>query len=154
MHPGPRAVTALVVFLVLKLAGEAAFGEQRTAFERQWRGAAAIFLVLAGAVHLWGRHRRTADGATERAHRRRAAARPAFRVVTMPSLGADVVDGTVTRWFKRVGEEVRAGEPLAEVSTDKVDVEIPAEPTGVLREIRVGAGEAARVGATIAVIGR
>ena len=72
--------------------------------------------------------------------------------VAMPPLGRDVVEGTVTRWLKRAGDRVEAGEPLVEVSTDKVETEIPAGASGDLREIRVPAGRTAPIGTTIAVI--
>ena len=70
----------------------------------------------------------------------------------MPALGEEIVEGTVTRWLKRVGDRIGAGEPLVEVSTDKVDTEIPADVSGELREIRVPAGKTAPAGTTIAVI--
>jgi 2-oxoglutarate dehydrogenase E2 component (dihydrolipoamide succinyltransferase) len=70
----------------------------------------------------------------------------------MPALGEEITEGTVTRWLKQVGERVEAGEPLVEVSTDKVDTEIPADASGELQEIRVPAGKTAPVGTTIAVI--
>ncbi|WP_308439084.1 biotin/lipoyl-containing protein, partial [Streptomyces longispororuber] len=73
--------------------------------------------------------------------------------VTLPALGESVTEGTVTRWLKEVGEEVEADEPLLEVSTDKVDTEIPAPVAGVLLEIVVGEDETAEVGAKLAVIG-
>ncbi|MDF6021562.1 2-oxoglutarate dehydrogenase, E2 component, dihydrolipoamide succinyltransferase [Streptomyces sp. JH34] len=73
--------------------------------------------------------------------------------VTLPALGESVTEGTVTRWLKEVGEEVTEDEPLLEVSTDKVDTEIPAPVSGVLLEIVVGEDETAEVGAKLAVIG-
>ncbi|WP_338320221.1 biotin/lipoyl-containing protein, partial [Streptomyces lonarensis] len=73
--------------------------------------------------------------------------------VTLPALGESVTEGTVTRWLKEVGEEVEADEPLLEVSTDKVDTEIPAPVAGTLLEIVVGEDETAEVGAKLAVIG-
>ncbi|HET8684586.1 MAG TPA: 2-oxoglutarate dehydrogenase, E2 component, dihydrolipoamide succinyltransferase, partial [Micromonosporaceae bacterium] len=74
-------------------------------------------------------------------------------VVTMPALGESVTEGTVTRWLKQVGETVEADEPLLEVSTDKVDTEIPAPAGGTLLEIKVAEDETAPVGAELAVIG-
>lgn len=71
----------------------------------------------------------------------------------LPALGESVTEGTVTRWLKEVGEEVAEDEPLLEVSTDKVDTEIPAPVAGVLLEIVVGEDETAEVGAKLAVIG-
>ncbi|MFD5751398.1 2-oxoglutarate dehydrogenase, E2 component, dihydrolipoamide succinyltransferase [Streptomyces sp. NPDC127033] len=73
--------------------------------------------------------------------------------VTLPALGESVTEGTVTRWLKAEGERVEADEPLLEVSTDKVDTEIPAPVAGVLLEIVVGEDETAEVGAKLAVIG-
>ncbi|MFH8564581.1 biotin/lipoyl-containing protein, partial [Streptomyces sp. NPDC017988] len=73
--------------------------------------------------------------------------------VTLPALGESVTEGTVTRWLKEVGEEVAADEPLLEVSTDKVDTEIPSPVSGVLLEIVVGEDETAEVGAKLAVVG-
>ncbi|MFD6185768.1 biotin/lipoyl-containing protein, partial [Streptomyces goshikiensis] len=73
--------------------------------------------------------------------------------VVLPALGESVTEGTVTRWLKQVGESVEADEPLLEVSTDKVDTEIPAPVSGTLLEILVGEDEAAEVGARLAVIG-
>ncbi|GFH35008.1 2-oxoglutarate dehydrogenase, E2 component, dihydrolipoamide succinyltransferase [Streptomyces pacificus] len=73
--------------------------------------------------------------------------------VVLPALGESVTEGTVTRWLKEVGEEVAEDEPLLEVSTDKVDTEIPAPTSGVLLEIVVAEDETAEVGAKLAVIG-
>ncbi|WP_234285328.1 2-oxo acid dehydrogenase subunit E2, partial [Streptomyces venezuelae] len=73
--------------------------------------------------------------------------------VVLPALGESVTEGTVTRWLKSVGETVEADEPLLEVSTDKVDTEIPAPASGVLLEIVVAEDETAEVGAKLAVIG-
>jgi pyruvate dehydrogenase E2 component (dihydrolipoamide acetyltransferase) len=73
--------------------------------------------------------------------------------VPMPALGESVTEGTVTRWLKAVGDTVQADEPLLEVSTDKVDTEIPAPASGVLLEIKVNEDETVDVGAELAVIG-
>jgi pyruvate dehydrogenase E2 component (dihydrolipoamide acetyltransferase) len=73
--------------------------------------------------------------------------------VTMPALGESVTEGTVTRWLKAVGDEVTADEPLLEVSTDKVDTEIPAPVSGTLLSISVNEDETVDVGAELAVIG-
>ena len=72
--------------------------------------------------------------------------------VSMPQLGESVTEGTVTRWLKREGEHVSADEPLLEVSTDKVDTEIPSPVSGVLRGITVAEDETVAVGAQLAVI--
>lgn len=73
--------------------------------------------------------------------------------VTLPQLGETVTEGTITRWFKKVGDTVAADEPLFEVSTDKVDTEVPSPVAGVLTEIRVPEGETVPVGAIIGVVG-
>ncbi|HEX6233350.1 MAG TPA: 2-oxoglutarate dehydrogenase, E2 component, dihydrolipoamide succinyltransferase [Jiangellaceae bacterium] len=73
--------------------------------------------------------------------------------VTLPALGESVTEGTVTRWLKQPGEEVQADEPLLEISTDKVDTEIPSPVSGVLLEIKVQEDETVEVGAELAVIG-
>jgi pyruvate dehydrogenase E2 component (dihydrolipoyllysine-residue acetyltransferase) len=72
--------------------------------------------------------------------------------VSMPQLGESVTEGTVTRWLKREGERVEADEPLLEVSTDKVDTEIPSPVSGTLRGITVAEDETVAVGAQLAVI--
>src|ERR1700691_2549978 len=72
---------------------------------------------------------------------------------TMPQLGETVADGTVTKWFRKVGDTVAKGEPLFEVSTDKVDTEIPSPTSGVLSAILVEEGVTVDVGTILAVIG-
>ena len=72
--------------------------------------------------------------------------------ITMPQLGETVTEGTITKWFKRVGDEVSEDEPLFEVSTDKVDSEFPSPAGGYLAEILVQEGETVDVGAKLAVI--
>jgi len=72
--------------------------------------------------------------------------------VTMPRLGESVSEGTVTRWLKNEGDRVEADEPLLEVSTDKVDTEIPSPAGGVLKSIKVGEDETVEVGSELAVI--
>ena len=73
--------------------------------------------------------------------------------VTLPALGESVTEGTVTRWLKSVGDDVAVDEPLLEVSTDKVDTEIPSPVAGKLLEIKVNEDETAEVGSVLAVIG-
>ncbi|RFU38760.1 dihydrolipoamide succinyltransferase, partial [Actinomadura logoneensis] len=73
--------------------------------------------------------------------------------VTMPQLGESVTEGTVTRWLKKEGERVETDEPLLEVSTDKVDTEIPSPASGILTSITVAEDETVEVGAELAVIG-
>ena len=73
--------------------------------------------------------------------------------VVLPVLGESVTEGTVSRWLKAVGETIEVDEPLLEVSTDKVDTEIPSPVAGTLLEIRVGEDETAAVGAVLALVG-
>ncbi|MBQ1015578.1 2-oxoglutarate dehydrogenase, E2 component, dihydrolipoamide succinyltransferase, partial [Micromonospora sp. M51] len=73
--------------------------------------------------------------------------------VKMPALGESVTEGTVTRWLKQVGETIEVDEPLLEVSTDKVDTEIPSPVAGTVLEIKVAEDETAAVGADLAIIG-
>ena len=73
--------------------------------------------------------------------------------ITLPQLGETVTEGTITRWFKKVGDTIAADEPLFEVSTDKVDTEVPSPVAGTVTEIRVAEGETVAVGTVIAVVG-
>ena len=73
--------------------------------------------------------------------------------VTLPQLGETVTEGTITQWFKQIGDTVAEDEPLFEVSTDKVDTEVPSPVSGVLTEIRVQEGDTVDVGTVIAVVG-
>ncbi|MDQ3450781.1 MAG: pyruvate dehydrogenase complex dihydrolipoyllysine-residue acetyltransferase, partial [Actinomycetota bacterium] len=73
--------------------------------------------------------------------------------VTLPALGESVTEGTVTRWLKQEGDQVQADEPLLEVSTDKVDTEIPAPASGTLLSITVHEDETVEVGAELGMIG-
>ncbi|MGZ4804805.1 MAG: dihydrolipoamide acetyltransferase family protein [Ilumatobacteraceae bacterium] len=73
--------------------------------------------------------------------------------VTLPQLGETVTEGTITRWFKKVGDTVSADEPLFEVSTDKVDTEVPSPISGTLSEIRAQEGDTVPVGTVIAIVG-
>ncbi|HVE63843.1 MAG TPA: biotin/lipoyl-containing protein, partial [Mycobacteriales bacterium] len=72
--------------------------------------------------------------------------------VTMPRLGESVQEGTVTRWLKKEGERVEADEPLLEVSTDKVDTEIPSPSAGIVTSIKVQEDETVEVGVELATI--
>ena len=73
--------------------------------------------------------------------------------ITLPQLGETVTEGTITRWFKKVGDTIAVDEPLFEVSTDKVDTEVPSPIAGTLTEIRVNEGDTVPVGTVIAVVG-
>src|SRR5574342_549921 len=72
--------------------------------------------------------------------------------VTMPRLGESVTEGTVTRWLKQVGDRVEADEPLLEVSTDKVDTEIPSPASGVLKKIVAQEDDTVEIGGELGVI--
>src|SRR5438477_6735428 len=74
--------------------------------------------------------------------------------VVMPQMGESIAEGTIVRWIKKVGETVDRDEPLFEISTDKVDAEIPAPAAGVVTEIRHKEGETVAVNTVVAVIGQ
>src|SRR5205823_5260916 len=73
--------------------------------------------------------------------------------VVMPQMGESIAEGTVVRWIKKVGDAVDRDEPLFEISTDKVDAEIPSPGAGVLLEIKVKKGETVAVNSVVALIG-
>ncbi|TDD09159.1 dihydrolipoamide acetyltransferase, partial [Saccharopolyspora terrae] len=73
--------------------------------------------------------------------------------VQMPALGESVAEGTITRWLKQEGETVEVDEPLLEVSTDKVDTEIPSPAAGVLQRIVAQEDDTVEIGGELAVIG-
>ena len=97
----------------------------------------------------------TASGGDEPAEKPKAKAEStgSGQAVTMPELGESVTEGTVTRWLKQVGDRVEVDEPLLEVSTDKVDTEIPSPVAGTLLEISAAEDETVDVGGRLAVIG-
>src|SRR5215472_13787832 len=72
--------------------------------------------------------------------------------VIMPQMGESIFEGTITKWLKKPGEKVERDEPLFEISTDKVDAEIPAPAAGVLKEIKVGEGQTVPIQTVVAVI--
>ena len=73
--------------------------------------------------------------------------------VVMPQMGESIFEGTITKWLKKPGDKVQRDEPLFEISTDKVDAEIPAPATGILQEIKVSEGSTVQVNAVVGVIG-
>jgi len=73
--------------------------------------------------------------------------------IIMPQMGESVAEGTIVRWLKKVGDAVDRDEPIYEITTDKVDAEIPSPEAGVLIEIRVPAGKTVEVGAVVGQIG-
>ena len=72
--------------------------------------------------------------------------------VIMPQMGESIFEGTLTKWLKKPGEKVQRDEPLFEISTDKVDAEIPAPASGVLKEIKVAEGTTVQVNTVVGVI--
>src|SRR5262250_2871789 len=73
--------------------------------------------------------------------------------VVMPQMGESIFEGTITKWLKKPGDKVQRDEPLFEISTDKVDAEIPAPASGVLQEIKVTEGNTVQVNTVVGVIG-
>src|SRR5256714_4261097 len=73
--------------------------------------------------------------------------------VVMPQMGVSVSEGTITRWLKQEGEQIEADEPLLEISTDKVDTEVPSPASGTLTQILVQEGETVDVGTKLGQIG-
>ena len=73
--------------------------------------------------------------------------------VVMPQMGESITEGTVSKWLKQVGERVEKDEAILEISTDKVDAEVPSPGAGMLLEIRTPEGETVEVGTVVAVIG-
>src|SRR5215472_1053146 len=72
--------------------------------------------------------------------------------IIMPQMGESIVEGTITKWLKKPGDKVQRDEPLFEISTDKVDAEIPAPASGVLREIKVAEGTTVGVNTVVGTI--
>src|SRR5947207_233929 len=72
--------------------------------------------------------------------------------VKMPQMGESIAEGTIVKWLKKVGDSIKRDEPLFEISTDKVDAEIPSPSSGVLSEIKVQEGETVAVNTVVAVI--
>ena len=73
--------------------------------------------------------------------------------VVMPQMGESIAEGTIVRWIKKIGDPVDRDEPLFEISTDKVDAEIPSPAAGVLTDIRAKEGDTVPVNSVVAVIG-
>src|SRR5688572_11029725 len=73
--------------------------------------------------------------------------------VIMPQMGESIAEGTITKWMKKVGDKVERDEPLFEISTDKVDAEIPAPAAGILKEIRVEPGTTVAINTVVGIIG-
>ena len=73
--------------------------------------------------------------------------------VVMPQMGESITEGTLTKWLKKVGDTVQRDEPLFEISTDKVDAEIPSPAAGTLQEIKIAEGATVQINTVVAVIG-
>src|SRR5439155_12014209 len=73
--------------------------------------------------------------------------------VIMPQMGESIFEGTITKWLKKVGDKVSRDEPLFEISTDKVDAEIPSPASGVLTEVKVSEGQTVPINTVVAIIG-
>ena len=73
--------------------------------------------------------------------------------VVMPQMGESIAEGTVSKWLKAVGDTIEKDEPILEISTDKVDAEVPSPQAGVLLEIRVEEGETVEVDSVVGIIG-
>src|SRR3954471_16631342 len=72
--------------------------------------------------------------------------------IVMPQMGESIVEGTITKWLKKPGDKIQRDEPLFEISTDKVDAEIPAPASGVLQEIKVSEGTTVQVNTVVGTI--
>src|SRR5580698_151097 len=72
--------------------------------------------------------------------------------VIMPQMGESIFEGTITKWLKKPGDKIERDEPLFEISTDKVDAEIPAPAAGVLKEIKINEGQTVPIQTVVAVI--
>src|SRR5438132_8009865 len=72
--------------------------------------------------------------------------------VVMPQMGESIAEGTITKWFKQVGDHVERDEPLFEISTDKVDAEIPSPAAGTLTEVRFKEGDTVEINTVVAVL--
>ncbi len=72
--------------------------------------------------------------------------------VVMPQMGESITEGTITKWLKKPGDSIQRDEPLFEISTDKVDAEIPSPAAGTLKEIKIGEGTTVQINTIVAVI--
>src|SRR5678810_834393 len=79
--------------------------------------------------------------------------RPMSTPVIMPQMGESIAEGTITKWLKKVGDAVKRDEPIFEISTDKVDAEIPSPVAGTLTEIKVNEGQTVAINTVVGVIG-
>ena len=113
----------------------------------------AVLAAAREGLHPAGRRRHRRACASSRSTKERPMATTEAIDVVMPQMGVSVSEGTVTKWLKQEGEQVEADEPLLEISTDKVDTEVPSPGSGTLTQILVQEGETVDVGTKLAVIG-
>jgi biotin-dependent enzyme len=142
------------VFWGLTAAGDSLLGQDRPRAERQWKGAVAVLLGLALAVDLWKLYRRrgTAEPPAPSYVPVPFDERDGLVAVRWPAMGDPPPDATVVRWFRRAGDRVEAGEPLLEIATGKVEIEIPADVSGVLWRIDAADGMTVPAGAVLALL--
>jgi len=113
---------------------------------------AAVSVVQPPAAHDMGPAQASPREATTQPPQAPALPATAATEVVMPQMGESIFEGTITRWLKNLGDKVTRDEPLFEISTDKVDAEIPAPASGVLSEIKAAAGQTVQVNHVVAVI--
>ena len=113
---------------------------------------AAVSVVQPPAAHDMGPAQASPREATTQPPQAPALPAGAATEVVMPQMGESIFEGTITRWLKNLGDKVTRDEPLFEISTDKVDAEIPAPASGVLSEIKAAAGQTVQVNHVVAVI--
>jgi 2-oxoglutarate dehydrogenase E2 component (dihydrolipoamide succinyltransferase) len=113
---------------------------------------AAVSVVQPPAAHDMGPAQASPREATTQPPQAPALPATAATDVVMPQMGESIFEGTITRWLKNLGDKVTRDEPLFEISTDKVDAEIPAPASGVLSEIKAAAGQTVQVNHVVAVI--
>src|SRR5439155_152430 len=117
------------------------------------RHAGSVLAPAREGFHPAGRRRRQGPTRARGVLKRRAMATDTAVDVVMPQMGVSVSEGTITRWLKQEGEHVEADEPLLEISTDKVDTEVPSPGTGTLVQILVQEGATVDVGTKLGQIG-
>src|SRR5205814_9814460 len=120
---------------------------------RRGRHARSVLAAAREGLHPAGRRRRRRSTRAGRVLGRSRMATETAVDVVMPQMGVSVSEGTITRWLKQEGEQIEADEPLLEISTDKVDTEVPSPASGTLTQILVQEGETVDVGTKLGQIG-
>ncbi len=144
----PEGATVGINMVVAVLGGTSGAGERASGTEAPVPGSAATSLEAAKAASTPKAKQAAPD--TQNAQ---SASGEAGVEIVMPQMGESIFEGTITKWLKKVGDSVEKDEPLFEISTDKVDAEIPSPVAGVLTEIKAGAGETVQINVVVAVIG-